>query len=116
MKARVEPSPRRDRPPGQRNDRRRESVGRSHPKRLSSRERRLRHLDVLRAFFLSPEAHELQDAPIPSATTVSELTDRKRELAFRLELLRAILDETRRELNALRQRTKRSPPRASKTR
>jgi hypothetical protein len=85
----------------------RKSVSRSHPLLLSRRERHRRQLGVLEAFFLSAGARELRDAPIPTATTREEIAERKRELGFRLELLRAILDQTRRELKALRRHPKR---------
>jgi hypothetical protein len=107
MQRSVGASPRRARRSGSRIASRPESVTHPHPGPLSKRERRRRQLGVLRAFFLSTDARELQDAPIPSATTLGEITERKRELGFRLELLRAILDETRRELKALRRHSKR---------
>lgn len=107
MQRSVGASPRRVRRSGSRIASRPGSVARPHPGPLSDRERRRRQLGVLRAFFLSTGARELQDAPIPSATTLAEITERKRELGFRLELLRAILDETRRELRALRRQSKR---------
>jgi len=107
MKRSAGASPRRGGRPGRRIARHPESTSRSHPGPLSDRERRRRQLGVLRAFFLSADAQELQAAPIPSATTLGEITERRRELGFRLELLRAILDETRRELKALRRQPKR---------
>jgi hypothetical protein len=107
MERSVGASPRRVRRSGSRIASRAESVTRRRPGPLSNRERRRRQLGVLRAFFLSTGARELQDAPIPSATTLGEITERKRELGFRLELLRAVLDETRRELKALRRQSKR---------
>jgi hypothetical protein len=85
----------------------RKSISGSRSSLLSRRERHRRQLGVLEAFFLSAGARELRDAPIPTATTREEIAERKRELGFRLELLRAILDQTRRELKALRRHPKR---------
>jgi hypothetical protein len=55
----------------------------------------------LRKFFGGPGILELRNAPIPSSTTEPEIEARKRDLRFRIDLLRAVLDLAQGELRSL---------------
>jgi hypothetical protein len=74
---------------------------------LSAREKRETRARVLREFFRSFGILDARAAPIPSSTTEEEIEGRKREVALRLDLLRAVLELTQSELRSLTRRKKR---------
>ena len=65
----------------------------------SQKEKRKKQLQLLRTF--SPTILHLKDNAIPSSTTKEEIEQRKKEVQYRIDLIKALLDITQGELDLL---------------
>jgi len=68
-----------------------------------SRNERRRQLRLLRKFFLEPAIIGLRTEPIPSSSTWEEIEQRKKEVRYRIALLKALLAAAQDELKLLSQ-------------
>ncbi|MDH3280961.1 MAG: hypothetical protein OEQ18_07505 [Gammaproteobacteria bacterium] len=66
------------------------------------KERKTRHLSIIKAFLDDPTKFGVDLKNIPSSSTPEEIEKRKQELAYRAELLKAVLESTEAELEALK--------------
>jgi hypothetical protein len=77
---------------------------------VDRREQRRHQLEIIRDFFENPVAFGVQADVIPSGTPLEEIRERKKELRYRIDLLRSVLDAlegehkllTHAEMSALR--------------
>ena len=76
------------------------------PPKSAWKKRKEKQLRLLRDFFIRPEIVQMQNDSIPTSSSTDEIEQRKRELHYRLNLIKALLEVTESELQLLSEREK----------
>ena len=76
------------------------------PSKSTWKKRKEKQLRLLRDFFIRPEIVQMQNDSIPTSSSTDEIEQRKRDLHYRLNLIKALLAVTESELQLLSERKK----------